>query len=1171
MSYTEYQKQTIKKIVNNFLDEDSNIGRIIDADEVGLGKTYVAKGVIHTMAYRAYCDWKEEQSKQNNEQQNNKSTQEQKSEFEYSVMYLCSNLNIAGQNKVKLGLKPEERKDGQDSEKENNQNSGDKSNQDDYGKITPVENRLTMMYLQKLRNGTKISAEQLHKEYTEIFGDENIPSGGLEGDQIKITILPATPKTSMRIQGKGHAQEREFILRVLRKMGISKELSSEILKNNRGVRYSDEITDNPSEGFKKEEFDELREGFTNTAELESLLKEIKEYEEKIKSIYGEYKDEYADDENKFNPIQKRYSSCLSEWQNRWGKLRLLFAKATLKCMKYDLVIMDEFQNFNDILKAANIAASKRDAIHVKQGEKETEPIIEKIFVEEDDKSSKILMLSATPFRMYLSNENELELEETVPEDSVGQTDIDTVCGFLDYRGQEKLKDKLGEYKNSVEKYAKTKELDNLNDKREEFEKAMNKYFTRMERIAVLKALKGNMYTSQQTEAGKSEIICTNVNGLIEYCIEMLKYDCFKSETKKIIRYAMNTPYMLTFMHGEKEGDGYFLKNEFRKYLEDTIKSRSEQKGQANKDILNIISSSTYGIVRKSQVDSWEPLGLEHGVFRQSLMKILDIKENVNDPDNNPGAAQLLWVPPVAGKDQLKGVFEAHKDYGKTILFSRWVMVPRMIAALVSYESERRLRNKVCNIYNISNTDINDIIKRIRKMKSKSFTVVMNEQEQEMTWGEYYISPFFKKAIICAVEKEQKQDEQNLIKEDEEKQIIINAISEKFINKVIMDNPLGILAILSTQDSIDKGSIDQDAIIREFPKMVKTYCKDGQLQKVIEEWIYMQDFEKTKGNIIKFLNGTEGSKGSKGSKKDDSIFGNIKTSNINVDVLYPKEQIKDESNTTKAIKEKLKKIPNDCEDYPLEYLWKTHYARCLGMSKDDDKYSAVKNLQSAFNTPFMPFVFATTSMGQEGLDFHYYADQIIHWNLPANPVDFEQREGRIDRYNSYAIRKKLMEWYGENDKMEWYGENDKTVKEVLNQAFKKVEGRVESEITKLEKNVIQDQDRERINLLRCGMIPHWILPKIEEPDDSREVTKDIEVAKIRRVVPYFGMSETLIKYHNNLKILQLYRSVIGQPNPEELLERLFDGKNEEEKKKIIDNVSVQFSPYHKIQTTKIKKQ
>ena len=47
--------------------------------------------------------------------------------------------------------------------------------------------------------------------------------------------------------------------------------------------------------------------------------------------------------------------------------------------------------------------------------------------------------------------------------------------------------------------------------------------------------------------------------------------------------------------------------------------------------------------------------------------------------------------------------------------------------------------------------------------------------------------------------------------------------------------------------------------------------------------------------------------------------------------------------------------------------------------------------------------ATPRVGQEGLDFHPYCYRVYHWNLPGNPVDLEQREGRIHRFKG-QIRK-----------------------------------------------------------------------------------------------------------------------------------------------------------------------
>jgi superfamily II DNA/RNA helicase len=59
------------------------------------------------------------------------------------------------------------------------------------------------------------------------------------------------------------------------------------------------------------------------------------------------------------------------------------------------------------------------------------------------------------------------------------------------------------------------------------------------------------------------------------------------------------------------------------------------------------------------------------------------------------------------------------------------------------------------------------------------------------------------------------------------------------------------------------------------------------------------------------------------------------------------------------------------------------------------------LRKGFNSPFWPHVLITTSIGQEGLDFHVWCDRVIHWDLPRDAVDFEQREGRIARYANLA--------------------------------------------------------------------------------------------------------------------------------------------------------------------------
>jgi hypothetical protein len=65
---------------------------------------------------------------------------------------------------------------------------------------------------------------------------------------------------------------------------------------------------------------------------------------------------------------------------------------------------------------------------------------------------------------------------------------------------------------------------------------------------------------------------------------------------------------------------------------------------------------------------------------------------------------------------------------------------------------------------------------------------------------------------------------------------------------------------------------------------------------------------------------------------------------------------------------------------------------------EQRQQRAQQASQAFNSPFWPFVLTTTSIGQEGLDFHLYSHAVVHWNLPSNPVDLEQHAGmhRVDR-------------------------------------------------------------------------------------------------------------------------------------------------------------------------------
>ena len=87
--------------------------------------------------------------------------------------------------------------------------------------------------------------------------------------------------------------------------------------------------------------------------------------------------------------------------------------------------------------------------------------------------------------------------------------------------------------------------------------------------------------------------------------------------------------------------------------------------------------------------------------------------------------------------------------------------------------------------------------------------------------------------------------------------------------------------------------------------------------------------------------------------------------------------------------------------------RNHFAVRFGRGvAEDQALTREGQVRQAFNSPFWPFVLSSTSVGQEGLDFHQYSHAIVHWNLPSNPVDLEQREGRVHRYKGHAVRRNI---------------------------------------------------------------------------------------------------------------------------------------------------------------------
>ncbi len=181
----------------------------------------------------------------------------------------------------------------------------------------------------------------------------------------------------------------------------------------------------------------------------------------------------------------------------------------------------------------------------------------------------------------------------------------------------------------------------------------------------------------------------------------------------------------------------------------------------------------------------------------------------------------------------------------------------------------------------------------------------------------------------------------------------------------------------------------------------------------------------------------------------------------------------------------------------DFNTRCRFALRFGDIRDDNSQALVRadSVRDAFNSPFRPFVLASTSIGQEGLDFHTWCHAVVHWNLPSNPVDLEQREGRVHRYKGHAVRKNIAERYGLSALSEVFEAGDPWQKLFHIASQKKLNG-------------------------QSDLIPYWIF---EEGS-----------ARVERRIPILPYSKEVGKLKRLKHGLALYRMVFGQPRQEDLL-------------------------------------
>ncbi len=89
-------------------------------------------------------------------------------------------------------------------------------------------------------------------------------------------------------------------------------------------------------------------------------------------------------------------------------------------------------------------------------------------------------------------------------------------------------------------------------------------------------------------------------------------------------------------------------------------------------------------------------------------------------------------------------------------------------------------------------------------------------------------------------------------------------------------------------------------------------------------------------------------------------------------------------------------------YAMYEMIKIRSPQAVELVKGGDNERRARIFQG-FNTPLLPEILVCTSVGQEGIDLHRHCRHVIHYDLAWNPASIEQRTGRVDRIGSKIER------------------------------------------------------------------------------------------------------------------------------------------------------------------------
>lgn len=1040
-----------------YLDNDAT-NRFLVADEAGLGKTMVAKGVLAKAIDHLWESVKR-----------------------IDVVYICSNADIARQNIRHLNL----------------------SGRADIA----FSSRITMLpiYLDELQNR-------------------------------KLNFVSFTPGTSFDMKSSmGMAEERRLLYWMLHdawnfgnKKGPQNVMQGYVSDADWWGNY---VTKKPN--FDPGICSKFIE-FLNKADEEEIKAGRKSLRERFDVLSSFL----------FRSDRRMERDVASERNRVVSMLRRILAKTCIKLLEPDIVIMDEFQRFKNLLS----------------DEDEAGQLAQELFNYADENSKvRILLLSATPYKMYTQYDDQ--------DDDHYKDFMDTVA-FLEKSNTIDIKALLKEFRRELFR-CHDGDFNKLVDIKSRLEKRLKKVISRKERIA------GSIIHDDMLEDKSNEKFSVLTAKDIHHYISLQRIACCLNQGD-MVEYWKSASYLLNFM------DGYKIKERLHLAITDGN----------TQDIATIINRDPSVILKWQDVKQYDQLAPANPRLKRLLDDIIE-----ND------AWTLLWLPsslPYYSTERGPYSKFLGQQLTKRLVFSSWNVVPKMIAAMVSYEAERLMfrkfeenpeystewRKKQGNLlkfavsdrlsgmpilgilypcftlarhcdplrlYSESLESTNEvpsldamkhiIVLKIQQLMNKLIVQENTSASTDENW--YWAAPILldlQEDRVATIRwfNEQKQGqlwsgvvdagtddkESNWSAHVEQAKKILNGTISlgrrpddliDVLTLMALGGPavLALRAVcrIAEDNSFYKNVDYRNAAasiawgFRSFFNRPEVTCLLRGLSRRVVYWQRVLEYS-TDGGLQSVL---------------DEYFHILRES-LEITDLSSEKALND---LVAAVLASLQLITARIDIETLERLspkkesMRGHFALRFGIQDSEDggmEPTREDRVRQAFNSPFWPFVLASTSVGQEGLDFHPYCHAIIHWNLPSNPVDLEQREGRIHRYKGHAVRKNIAKQYAHILK-------NISLQDPWEQMFAEA--------------VKGHSPGSR------GLSPFWTFP-LEGG------------ARVERYVPALRFSRDQIKLLALKRSLAIYRMVFGQARQEDLVDYLLQHLPETEISSVSELLQIDLS-------------